>query len=72
MAAVPLTWQAPSTPVYAYRVYRNGTLVGSGIKVTTWTDHVPPGTYSYDIEAVYNNGKTVSGPSNSQAITVEE
>jgi fibronectin type 3 domain-containing protein len=74
-AAVPLTWQAPSTPVYAYRVYRStgGTfsLVASGLKTTTWTDHVPTGTYEYEIEAVYSNGKILSGPSNVQTITVE-
>jgi hypothetical protein len=45
--------------------------VASGLKTTTWTDHVPAGTYEYEIEAVYSNGKILSGPSNVQTITVE-
>ena len=76
-ASIPMNWQAPAgDPVYAYRVYRmpaggTWTMVASGLKATTWTDHVAPGTYNYEVIAVYDNGKVLSVPSNVQEITVE-
>ena len=52
---VRLTWTAPNT-VTSYKVYRNNTLIKSGLTTTTYTDsNLGAGTYSYQVTAVYNN-----------------
>lgn len=56
---VVLSWDAV-TPVTSYTVYRNNASVASNVTTTTWTDNgLNPGTYTYQVESVYNG---VSSP----------
>ena len=56
---VVLSWDAV-TPVTSYTVYRNNAVVANNITTTTWTDNdLEPGTYTYQVESVYNG---VSSP----------
>ena len=65
---VRLTWTAPNT-VTSYKVYRNNTLIKSGLTTTTYTDsNLGAGTYSYQVTAVYNNVE--SPKSNTASATV--
>ena len=65
---VRLTWTAPNT-VTSYKVYRNNTLIKSGLTTTTYTDsNLGSGTYSYQVTAVYNNVE--SPKSNTASATV--
>jgi hypothetical protein len=65
---VRLTWTAPNT-VTSYKVYRNNTLIKSGLTTTTYTDsNLGAGTYSYQVTAVYNNVE--SPKSNTDSATV--
>lgn len=54
---VNLTWTAPNSALnYKYNIYRNNTLIKSGLTTTTYPDsNLGAGTYNYQVTAVYNN-----------------
>lgn len=69
---VHLSWSAaddPETDIWAYRVYRDGRLVGS-TTATAFTDPAPANvTYEYWVVAV-NGASMAGGPSNQASITL--
>ncbi len=65
---VRLSWTAPNT-VTSYKVYRNNTLIKSGLTTTTYTDsNLSAGTFSYQVTAVYNNVESPKSNTASAAI----
>lgn len=60
-----LDWDAPSSgSPDGYNVYRNGALIAEEIATTNYTDAgLTPGTYSYQVSAVYAQGMSaMAGP----------
>jgi len=60
-----LDWDVPATKVLlGYNVYRNGALIAEEISATNYTDTgLTPGTYSYEVSAVYTEGmSSMAGP----------
>jgi len=62
---ITLTWNAPAGKGFiGYNVYRDNTLIAEEITALTYTDtHQLPGTYMYDVKAVYDEGYSAgAGP----------
>lgn len=67
---VLLTWQKPALDPQGYNIYRNGSLIASDVKGTTYTDtKVVRGKYSYTVTALYQKGESVA--SDKADITVQ-
>lgn len=66
---VTLNWTAPTTKdLLGYNVYRNASML-TYVTVTTYVDmDLNPGTYNYQVKAVYDEG--TSGPSNTATVTI--
>ena len=65
---VQLSWNS-ANPATNYIVYRNNTAVANNVTATSWTDtNVAPGTYNYQVAAVYNN--VTSPKSNAATVTI--
>ena len=65
-----LQW-GPSTPVDFYKVYRNDVMIAQNITSTNYLDSdLTPGTYTYQVSAVYNGLE--SPRSNSATVTINE
>lgn len=69
--SVSIVWEAPIDPigVQNYKVYRNGTLIGSPTQLSYVDNNLPNGTYSYTVIATYSNGD--SNPSQAVSATIE-
>ena len=64
-STVHLTWDAPARGFLGYNVYCNGTMLNTGVVTDLFYDHVltAPGTYSYTVKAVYDEGESAAaGP----------
>ena len=68
---VLLTWGMPvGSTNTGYNVYRDGNLIAEDLTTETYTDlDVLPGTYSYTVRAVYDEG--LSPESNEAIVTIE-
>jgi len=64
---ITLTWNAPATDEFlGYNVYRDTEIIAQQISALTFTDYdLLPGTYAYDVKAVYDEGySSGAGPVN--------
>lgn len=66
---VRLNWNA-ANPAQSYKVYRNNTMIAQGITATSYLDsNLNPGTYTYQVAAIYNGIESPRSNSASATIT---
>jgi protocatechuate 3,4-dioxygenase beta subunit/thiol-disulfide isomerase/thioredoxin len=54
---IELTWEAPSKDFIGYNIFRDEDVIAEEITETNYTDFdLLPGTYTYDVKAVYDEG----------------